>query len=97
MEKPSWPNTIFGSVLRQLRRSAFLTQEELAFKVGLARTYVSLLERGVKSPTLIVFFRLCVVLEQKPDEVIAEIYRRILQDQGEGRESLFFTDIKDDA
>lgn len=89
MEKPSWPNTIFGTQLRELRKHAGITQEELAFRAGLARTYISLLERGIKSPSLTIFLRLCVVLQQKPDEVMAQIYQRLLHDEKEGHGSLF--------
>ncbi len=79
METPSWPNTVFGEHLRQLRKAAGLTQEELAFRVGLDRTYISLLERGIKSPTLNTFFRLCAALNQNPSEIIAQVYERIVR------------------
>lgn len=79
METPSWPNTVFGEQLRQLRKAAGLTQEELAFQVGLDRTYISLLEGGIKSPTLNTFFRLCKALNQQPEEVIAQVHKRIVQ------------------
>lgn len=79
METPSWPNTVFGEQLRELRKNAGLTQEELAFQAGLDRTYISLLERGIKSPTLNTFFRLCKTLHQQPAEVIARVYEQILQ------------------
>lgn len=79
METPSWPNIAFGEQLRQLRRASGLTQEELAFRVGLDRTYISLLERGIKSPTLNTFFRLCKILNQQPADVIAQVHERILR------------------
>lgn len=81
METPSWPNTVFGEQLRELRKAAGLTQEELAFRVGLDRTYISLLERGIKSPTLNTFFRLCKTLHQQPADVIARVYERIEQEE----------------
>jgi len=89
MEKASWPNTVFGKLLKQLRKASGITQEELAFRVGLARNYISLLERGVKSPTLTVFLRLCIVLQQKPEEVMAEVHKRVVQEEAEGRGMLF--------
>lgn len=96
MEKASWPNTVFGKQLQQIRKAANFTQEELAFKVGLARTYISLLERGIKSPTLTVFFRLCVALDQKPEEVVAQVYKRMLREETEGKGQLLHSNTKDD-
>ena len=45
-------NESFANVLRKLRTQKGLSQEELAFKANLHRTYISQLERGLKSPTL---------------------------------------------
>jgi transcriptional regulator with XRE-family HTH domain len=73
METVSRLNTVFGAQLRSARKTAHLTQEELAFRAGLDRTYISLLERGLKSPTLTTFFQLCRVLDQQPDIFIAQI------------------------
>lgn len=42
----------FGQVLGSLRRTAKLSQEELADRSNLHRTYISQLERGLKSPSL---------------------------------------------
>lgn len=64
---------MFGHVLRKYRKHAGLTQEQLANKAGIHRTYVSLLERNEKSPTLKVFFRLCSALQAKPSEVIEAV------------------------
>jgi len=48
-----------GAELRACRRKKQVSQEQLGFDAGIHRTYVSLIERGVKSPTLGVLFRLC--------------------------------------
>ena len=42
----------YGQTLRQIRKDKGLSQEELAFKTNLHRTYISLLERDQKSPSL---------------------------------------------
>lgn len=42
----------FATVLRDLRKRKGWSQESFAFKVGIHRTYVSQLERGLKSPSL---------------------------------------------
>ncbi len=48
----------FGKALRKARQAAGLSQEELAERAGLHRTYISQLERGLKSPTLDIIDRL---------------------------------------
>lgn len=41
---------VFGSVLRELRTQVGLTQEQLGFECDLDRTFISLLERGLRQP-----------------------------------------------
>ncbi len=45
-------NKIFGKRIEFLRKKQNLSQEELAFKCELHRTYIGAIERGEKSPTL---------------------------------------------
>ena len=66
-----------GKYLRKAREAAGLTQTELAEKADVHRTYVSMLERNEKSPTLEVFFRLCKALETPPSKLIAKIERGV--------------------
>ena len=44
--------TRFPATLREARTEKGLSQEELADMAGLHRTYISQIERGVKSPSL---------------------------------------------
>jgi transcriptional regulator with XRE-family HTH domain len=43
----------FGKRVKQVRKAARLTQEDLAEKTGLSTEFISRLERGVLIPTLI--------------------------------------------
>lgn len=43
---------IFGKVLKTLRAQHGVSQEELAFRANLDRSYISMLERGIHQPTL---------------------------------------------
>ena len=43
----------FGSLLRTARNGAGLSQEELAERANIDRTYPSLLERGLRTPSLL--------------------------------------------
>lgn len=44
--------TTLGLFMRNERLKACISQEELAEAIGIDRTYPSLLERGLRSPTL---------------------------------------------
>jgi len=46
------PERAFGEVLRQMRKSRKLSQEKLGELCNSDRTFVSMLERGLVSPTL---------------------------------------------
>jgi DNA-binding XRE family transcriptional regulator len=60
----------FGAALRELRNARGLTQEDLATAAGLDRTYPSLLERGVRTPTLLVVERLARALDLPASQLI---------------------------
>ena len=42
----------FGRAIRKRRVQLGLSQEALSFRAGLHRTYISQIERGIKSPSL---------------------------------------------
>ncbi len=68
-----------GMELSACRRKKRISQERLRFDAGVHRTYVSLIERGVKSPTIGVLFRLCQALnvatiqQPEPKDVVAPL------------------------
>jgi transcriptional regulator with XRE-family HTH domain len=62
----------FGRVLREARRQKGLSQEALAGEADFDRTYPSLLERGLRTPTLTVIFQLAEVLEVSPASLITK-------------------------
>ena len=64
-----------GRVLRSQRIQKGLSQEELAHRVGLDRTYISLLERGLRQPTLGTLVKLSQALEIQPEDFVAELGR----------------------
>ena len=47
----------FGERLKELRLKKGISQEVLADRCGLDRTYISGLERGLRNPSLICVFR----------------------------------------
>ncbi len=75
VENTPWLNTLqplsltcmeiretFAKNLRRLRQSKGLSQEELAHRADLDRTYISSLERSIYSPSIDVVYRLSTVL-----------------------------------
>lgn len=52
----------FGDILRRRREDAGFSQESLATKAKLHRTYISMLERGLRVPTLVVIKKLALAL-----------------------------------
>ena len=53
---------LVGRNVRRHRAAAGLTQEELAFRAGMDRTYLSDIERGRRNPTLLTMQDLAVPL-----------------------------------
>jgi transcriptional regulator with XRE-family HTH domain len=60
----------FGKVLRAARRQRGLSQEALCEGADLDRTYPSLLERGLRTPTLTVLIEIARALHVEPAELI---------------------------
>lgn len=56
------PRVALGRVVHRQRITLGISQEDLADRVGLDRTYVSGIERGIRNPTLLVLLRLARVL-----------------------------------
>lgn len=72
-------NITIGAILKRVRKSLKLSQEELAHRSSLDRTYISMLERNIKQPTITTIFLLSEALEMKPSEFI-----KLLEDEFEG-------------
>ena len=54
-----------------------MSQEALAEACGCDRTYPSLLERGLRTPTITLMFRLADAIGVAPSEVVARVYARL--------------------
>lgn len=56
----------FGRNVQALRKATGLSQDDFADKVGIHRTYMSGIERGVRAPTIIVVEKIAVALGVSP-------------------------------
>lgn len=73
--KDSSIEELFGQVLQRLRNEKGLSQEDLGFESGYHRTYISLLERGKKSPSLKTIFQLATALDVEPAKIMERIQK----------------------
>lgn len=53
----------FGLIIQRERKKLKISQEELAFRAGLHRTYIGMIERGEKNITLINIHKLADALQ----------------------------------
>jgi len=71
----------FGAVLKLSRAGAQLTQEQLAEAADIDRTYPSLMERGLRQPTLAVVLTLADAFEIEAATLITMTVVRLRRDQ----------------
>jgi transcriptional regulator with XRE-family HTH domain len=64
---------MMGQELRKARRKAGLTQEQLSFRAGVSRPYISELERDRKSPTVDTLFRICDALQASAADIVRRV------------------------
>lgn len=67
----------FAKILKKLRLEKELSQERFGYESGLHRTYVSQLERGLKSPSLHTLVRITNVLEISMSDFMALIEQEL--------------------
>ena len=65
----------FGAVVRRKREAASVSQEALAEAAGLHRTYISMLERGVRMPSILVARQVAEALGTTLGALLTEVDR----------------------
>ena len=63
----------FGKHLRKVRTRAGQSQEALGLEAGLHRTFISMLERGERNPTIATIERLAEALECRMADLMPDI------------------------
>ena len=64
---------ILAANLRNLRQERGMSQEELAHRADIDRTYISALERTVYAASIDVLERLAIALEVSPDALLRPV------------------------
>lgn len=67
------PEVAFGIVLKKYRKNKNLSQEKLSEASDLDRTYISLLERGQRQPSLKTILSISKVLGTTATELISKV------------------------
>lgn len=65
----------FAAVLRDLRKEIGLSQEQLALRARVDRTFVGKLESGKHHPSLAVVFKLAQAFDVTPEHLVAMVRR----------------------
>jgi transcriptional regulator with XRE-family HTH domain len=65
----------FGQVLVMSRRMAKISQEELAHRAGMDRTYPSLMERGLRQPTIGRLIAIGIARNMKPSTLMMTVVK----------------------
>lgn len=63
----------FGNKVRELRKQKGISQEELGFKSGLHRTYISDIERGSRNVSLINLEKIAKALSLKINSLLNDV------------------------
>ena len=63
----------FGKRIKELRIVAGITQDGLAAKIDMDRSYVGFIERGERNPSLEVVFNIAMALGVKPVDLLKDI------------------------
>ena len=69
--------SVFGRVLRAERRHQGVSQEQLALRAEVDRTFISQIERGVRQPTVTTLVKLARVLSLAPSTLVARMEREL--------------------
>lgn len=72
---------LISDILRKFRNEKNLSQAELAGRLGIEQSYISLLEVGKRTPSIIMLIKIADAMEVSPGEMVDAVaveYRRLL-------------------
>ena len=83
MSSPLAIDVAFGRLLKEQRKISQFTQADLALRSGIAKSFVSRLERGLACPTIDTVFRIANAFDVPPEALVKRL--RLIQDELEGQ------------
>ncbi len=78
MDYKSYKKT-FGKVLHSIRLKKGFSQEKLALECELDRTFISMLERGLRQPSLTTLVKIANTLQIKPSKLLLETEKGMMK------------------
>lgn len=60
----------FGQKMQKARKEAGVSQEELAAKLAMHRTYIGMIERGERNPTIRTLYKIAKALKVPSSELL---------------------------
>ncbi len=78
MPQRSPAHAALGRAIRQARGRRGISQEELATRSGLHRTYVGGIERGERNPSFTNIVRIAEALGERPSQLLAAAERDVV-------------------
>ncbi len=71
------PEAAFGKTLKKLRNKKKISQQTLAFESSLDRTFISLMERGLRQPSLTTILCLSNALGVSPVGIMKSVLNEL--------------------
>lgn len=60
----------FGEKVQKIRKAQGISQEKLAFMLSMHRTYIGMVERGERNPTIRTLYKITKALKVKSNELL---------------------------
>ncbi len=60
----------FGEKMQKIRKSQGISQEELGLRLSLHRTYIGMVERGERNPTIRTLYKVAKALKVKGGDLL---------------------------
>jgi len=60
----------FGERMQKIRKASGVSQEELASKLSMHRTYIGMVERGERNPTIRTLYKIAKALKVKSNDLL---------------------------
>lgn len=79
MSSPLAIDVAFGRLLKEQRKISQFTQADLSLRSGIAKSFVSRMERGLACPTIDTIFKIANAFDVQPEALVKRL--RLIHDE----------------